>query len=80
MFLGYPVLSEWLSHGKTIGKLIMGLRAVRDDGGPLSFRQAFIRGLTGHDHREARTAAPAVHERRRDHDADQLRRTSGSAT
>ena len=47
VFLGYPVLSEWLSHGKTIGKLIMGLRAVRDDGGPLTFRQAFIRGLTG---------------------------------
>jgi uncharacterized RDD family membrane protein YckC len=47
VFLGYPTLSEWLGHGKTVGKLCLGLRAVRDDGGPLAFRQAFIRGLTG---------------------------------
>jgi len=44
---GYPILSEWLGHGRTLGKLAMGLRVVRDDGGPIAFRQAFTRGLTG---------------------------------
>ena len=44
---GYPVLFEWLGHGRTLGKLAMGLRVVRDDGGPIGFRQALVRGLTG---------------------------------
>lgn len=43
--LGYPVLMETLTRGRTMGKLILGLRAVRDDGGPITFRQAFARGL-----------------------------------
>ncbi|MDT4945878.1 MAG: hypothetical protein QOH14_2611 [Pseudonocardiales bacterium] len=42
---GYPVLLEWLAHGRTIGKLWLGLRVVRDDGGPIGFRQALVRGL-----------------------------------
>jgi len=44
---GYPIVSEWLTHGKTLGKLAMGLRVVRDDGGPIGFRQALVRGLAG---------------------------------
>ncbi len=44
---GYPILSEWLGHGRTIGKLSMGLRVVRDDGGPIAFRHALVRGLAG---------------------------------
>ncbi len=47
VFAGYPILFQWLGRGRTIGKLCLGLRAVRDDGGPLSFRQAVILGLTG---------------------------------
>lgn len=44
---GYPILMEWLSGGRTVGKLCMGLRVVRDDGGPIGFRQALVRGLAG---------------------------------
>lgn len=44
---GYPILCEWLSHGRTLGKLVFGLRVVRDDGGPIGFRQALVRGLAG---------------------------------
>lgn len=41
----YPVLSEWLSGGRTLGKVVMGLRVVRDDAGPIGFRQALVRGV-----------------------------------
>lgn len=44
---GYPIGFEWLSHGKTLGKLWLGLRVVRDDGGPIGFRHALVRGLSG---------------------------------
>jgi uncharacterized RDD family membrane protein YckC len=44
---GYPILMEWLAHGRTLGKLCLGLRVVRDDGGPIGFRQALVRGLAG---------------------------------
>jgi uncharacterized RDD family membrane protein YckC len=45
--IGYPVLMETLTHGRTMGKLVMGLRVVRDDGGPIAFRHALSRGLVG---------------------------------
>jgi uncharacterized RDD family membrane protein YckC len=45
VFGAYPVLMEWLTRGRTIGKLALGLRVVRDDGGPIGFRQALVRGL-----------------------------------
>jgi uncharacterized RDD family membrane protein YckC len=44
---GYPIVSEWLGRGRTVGKLALGLRVVRDDGGPIGFRQALVRGLAG---------------------------------
>jgi uncharacterized RDD family membrane protein YckC len=47
IFGGYPIVFEWLSRGRTLGKLAMGLRVVRDDGGPIGFRQALVRGLAG---------------------------------
>jgi uncharacterized RDD family membrane protein YckC len=47
VWLGYPVALESLWHGRTLGKSVMGLRVVRDDGGPIRFRQAFVRGLVG---------------------------------
>jgi uncharacterized RDD family membrane protein YckC len=44
---GYPIIMEWLTRGRTVGKLCMGLRVVRDDGGPIGLRQALVRGLAG---------------------------------
>jgi uncharacterized RDD family membrane protein YckC len=44
--VGYPVVFETLSRGRTLGKLALGLRVVREDGGPIRFRHAFVRGLT----------------------------------
>src|SRR3954451_17567899 len=44
---GYPIFCEWLSRGRTLGKLWLGLRVVRDDGGPIAFRHALVRGLSG---------------------------------
>ena len=45
--VGYPVLFETLANGRTLGKMAFGLRVVRDDGGPIRFRHALTRGLTG---------------------------------
>jgi uncharacterized RDD family membrane protein YckC len=44
---GYPIVAEWLGRGRTLGKLALGLRVVRDDGGPIAFRHALVRGLAG---------------------------------
>jgi uncharacterized RDD family membrane protein YckC len=46
-FLGYPIYMETLLRGRTAGKAILGLRVVRDDGGPITFRHALTRGLVG---------------------------------
>lgn len=43
----YPVAFESLLRGRTPGKAAMGLRVVRDDGGPVGFRHALVRGLAG---------------------------------
>lgn len=45
IFLGYPITMETLTRGRTLGKMVMGIRVVRDDGGPIGFRQALVRGL-----------------------------------
>lgn len=42
-----PTTLETRLHGRTVGKLTTGLRTVRDDGGPIGFRQAFTRALIG---------------------------------
>jgi uncharacterized RDD family membrane protein YckC len=47
IYIAYPVLFEWLTQGRTLGKMMLGLRVVRDDGGPIGFRHALIRGLFG---------------------------------
>ncbi len=46
-FVGYTTAMETLTRGKTVGKYALGLRVVRDDGGPVRFRQAFVRALCG---------------------------------
>lgn len=45
--VGYPTLFETLTRGRTPGKMALGLRVVRDDGGPIGFRHALVRGLAG---------------------------------
>lgn len=47
VFLVWPIAFETLSRGRSPGKLALGLRVVRDDGGPIRFRQALVRGLVG---------------------------------
>jgi len=42
-----PMLVEGLSGGRSLGRLAVGARVVRDDGGPISMRHAFIRALMG---------------------------------
>ncbi len=42
-----PTAVEFLSRGRSLGKLAVGARIVRDDGGAIGFRHAFIRALTG---------------------------------
>jgi uncharacterized RDD family membrane protein YckC len=42
-----PTAVETLSQGKSLGKLAVGGRIVRDDGGSIGLRHAFIRSLTG---------------------------------
>jgi uncharacterized RDD family membrane protein YckC len=45
VIVGYPVIFESLTRGRSLGKLALGLRVVSDDGGPERFRQALFRGL-----------------------------------
>ena len=43
--VGWPTLWETLSRGRTPGKIALGLRVVRDDGGPIGVRHALTRAL-----------------------------------
>ena len=45
--VGYPVVFETATRGRSLGKMAMGLRVVSDDGGPERFRQALFRALAG---------------------------------
>jgi uncharacterized RDD family membrane protein YckC len=47
VLVGVPIAVETLSHGRSLGKLACGLRVVRDDGGPIRFRHALVRGAVG---------------------------------
>jgi len=42
-----PTTVETLTRGLSAGRLAVGLRIVRDDGGPVQFRQALVRALAG---------------------------------
>ncbi|WP_279107167.1 RDD family protein [Mobiluncus curtisii] len=42
-----PMLVETLTRGKSLGRFIVGTRIVRDDGGPITLRHAFVRTLIG---------------------------------
>ncbi|MGZ4617414.1 MAG: RDD family protein [Frankiaceae bacterium] len=45
IWVGYPVAAETSWNGRTLGKAAMGVRVVRDDGGPVRFRHALVRAL-----------------------------------
>ncbi|MEP7368422.1 MAG: RDD family protein [Dermatophilaceae bacterium] len=45
--VGLPTATETLTRGRSLGKLATGLRTVRDDAGPIGFRQALTRALVG---------------------------------
>ncbi len=43
----FPTAVETLTRGRSVGKWALGLRVVRDDGGPVRFRHSFVRALVG---------------------------------
>ena len=45
VMVGYPLVFETATRGRSLGKIAMGLRVVSDDGGPERFRQALFRAL-----------------------------------
>ncbi|MGW0560262.1 RDD family protein [Streptomyces sp. NPDC003016] len=47
VLVGAPIAVETLTHGRSLGKMACGLRVVRDDGGPIRFRHALVRGVVG---------------------------------
>jgi uncharacterized RDD family membrane protein YckC len=47
VMIGWPVAWETAGHGRTPGKMALGLRVVRDDGGPIRFRHALVRAILG---------------------------------
>ena len=59
VFVVYPTTVETLTRGRSIGKLALGLRTVRDDAGPISFQHAFVRALIGFVEVYAFMGAPA---------------------
>lgn len=47
VFIVFPTTLETLTRGKSLGKMALGLRTVRDDAGPITFQHAFVRSLVG---------------------------------
>lgn len=43
----FPATVETLTRGRSVGRIAIGTRIVRDDGGPISFRHAFGRAMVG---------------------------------
>ncbi len=41
----WPTVLETVTRGRSLGKLMMGLRVVRDDGGPIRMRHSLVRAL-----------------------------------
>lgn len=46
-FVAIPALVETLTRGLSLGRLAVGLRIVRDDGGPIAARHAVLRAFAG---------------------------------
>lgn len=58
--LGYPIVFETATRGRSLGKIALGLRVVSEDGGPERFRQALFRALAGVIEIWVFTGGPAV--------------------
>ncbi|MDT5125003.1 MAG: hypothetical protein QOH54_647 [Mycobacterium sp.] len=58
--VGYPLIFETATRGRSLGKMALGLRVVSDDGGPERFRQALFRALAGFIEIWTLAGAPAV--------------------
>lgn len=58
-FLVFPTSLETLTRGRSLGKLALGLRTVRDDAGPITFHHALTRALIGFVEIYAFTGVPA---------------------
>jgi uncharacterized RDD family membrane protein YckC len=59
VFLVYPTTVETLTRGKSVGKWVLGLRVVRDDGGTVTAQQAFVRALVAVPEIYAMSGGPA---------------------
>ena len=46
-FVVFPTVLETLTRGRSLGKLALGLRTVREDAGPITFHHALVRALIG---------------------------------
>jgi uncharacterized RDD family membrane protein YckC len=60
VLLGYPIVFEVATRGRSLGKMAMGLRVVAEDGGPERFRQALFRALASVIEIWAFAGGPAV--------------------
>lgn len=58
--VGYPVVMETTTRGRSLGKMALGLRVVSEDGSPERFRQALFRALSGFIEIFMFTGGPAV--------------------
>ena len=47
VLVAFPTAIETMTRGRSLGKLALGLRTVRDDAGPIAFRHSFVRALIG---------------------------------
>ena len=47
VFIAYPTAMETFTNGRSLGKRALGLRVVREDGGPIRVRHALTRTLVG---------------------------------
>jgi uncharacterized RDD family membrane protein YckC len=47
VFIAYPTTMETMTNGRSLGKRALGLRVVREDGGPIRVRHALTRTLVG---------------------------------
>lgn len=45
--VAYPTVLETVTNGRSFGKAVMGLRVIREDGGPIRARHAFTRAMIG---------------------------------
>ena len=60
IIVGYPLIWETLTRGRTPGKMVLGLRVVSSDWGPVRFRQSLFRALAEIVEVWALSCVPAV--------------------